>query len=255
MGELEPTRRFSNRVDAYIRYRPRYPEAVLPFLADACGYSPATVIADAGSGTGILAELFLRNGNQVLGIEPNEAMREAAERLLAGYPGFRSVTGTAEATTLPDDSVDLVTAGQAFHWFDPDLTKMEFRRILRPGGYVALLWNSRQIDTTPFLRAYEELLQTYALDYREVSHKYAGEEILAAFFSPGSPQNARFKNEQRFDLAGLRGRLLSSSYAPLAGHPRHVPMLVRLEEIFTEHEQGGKVNFLYDTEVFVGRLN
>ncbi len=255
MSELEPTRRFSNRVDAYIRYRPRYPEAILPFLADACGYSSATVIADVGSGTGILAEMFLKNGNLVSGIEPNEAMRGAAERMLAGYPGFQSVTGTAEVTNLPDKSVDLVTAGQAFHWFDPDLAKMEFRRILRPGGYVALLWNSRQIETTPFLRAYEELLQTYALDYREVSHKYAGAEILGAFFSPGSPQYARFKNEQRFDLAGLQGRLLSSSYAPLAGHPRHAPMLARLEEIFAEHEEGGEVNFLYDTEVFIGQLN
>ncbi len=155
---------------------------------------------------------------------------------------------------MPVKSVDLVTAGQAFHWFDPALAKREFRRILRPGGNVVLLWNSRQLDTTPFLRAYEELLQTYALDYREVSQKNDGEEVLVAFFAPAEPRVARYKNEQRFDLEGLQGRLLSSSYAPLAGHPRNAPMLARLREIFTEHQAGGEVIFLYDTEVFVGKV-
>ncbi len=252
--ELDPTRRFSDRVDDYVQYRPGYPEAILPFLAEVCGYSPRSVIADVGSGTGILSALFLRQGNQVYGVEPNAEMRAAGERLLVGYAGFTSVDGTAEATTLPESCVDLVTAGQAFHWFHPGRAKAEFRRILRRGGYTALIWNSRQTGATSFMRAYDELLQAYALDYAQVSQRNSGEEIFQAFFAPDGFQAGRFDNEQRFDLPGLRGRLLSSSYAPLAGHPRHAPMLARLEEIFAAYQEGGEVIFVYETEVFAGQV-
>ena len=143
MSEKDPTRRFTNRVANYARYRPGYPPAVLTCLRDECGLSPGSTVADVGSGTGILTELFLANGNHVYAVEPNEAMRQAAELSLAHYPGFTSVDGRAEATTLADDSVDFVTAGQAFHWFDAAASRVEFNRILRPGGYTALVWNAR----------------------------------------------------------------------------------------------------------------
>ena len=144
--------RFSDRVADYVRTRPGYPTAVLDILGTETGLNPATVVADVGAGTGLSAELFLRNGNTVFGVEPNREMREAAESLLAGYANFHSVAGSAESTTLPDASVDLIVAGQAFHWFDVPRARAEFRRILRPDGVVVLMWNTRRLDTTPFLR-------------------------------------------------------------------------------------------------------
>ena len=115
---LDPTKRFSNRVENYLKYRPRYPAAIIPLLESECGLTPETLVADVGSGTGFLTELFLKHGNRVLGVEPNAEMRSAGERLLAKYPTFCSVNAMAEATTLADSSIDLIIAGQAFHWFD-----------------------------------------------------------------------------------------------------------------------------------------
>ena len=249
----DPTARFSDRVADYIRFRPGYPDELVATLQREGGVGRDAVVADVGSGTGISTELFLRNGYEVYAVEPNREMREAAERWLGVDPHFHSVEGRAEATTLPSGSVDLVVAGQAFHWFDQERAREEFRRLLRSGdGLVALFWNSRRTDT-PFLTAYEELLFEYAIDYRQVNHRNIGPELLASFFR-GEYETRRFPTEQPFDLAGLRGRLLSSSYAPAPGHPLHAPMLARLEEIFGAHQAGGRVHFLYDTELFYGPL-
>ena len=149
----DPTQRFTSRVEHYVRYRPSYPRDLLDLLETRCGLSSASVVADVGSGTGILSELFLENGNRVIGIEPNKEMREAAERRLRRHPRFTSVAGTAEATTLDDASADFVAAGQAFHWFDPERARTEFSRILKPGGWVVLAWNLRRKEATPFLPA------------------------------------------------------------------------------------------------------
>src|SRR6476469_8499971 len=140
----DSTKRFSSRVENYIKYRPSYPPTVIDILTEHCQLTPAAVMADIGSGTGLLTELFLKHGNRVFGVEPNRAMREAGERLLAGYSNFTSVDGVAEATTLPDHSVAFVTAGQAFHWFDVAKTRQEFIRILQPQGWAVLVWNVRQ---------------------------------------------------------------------------------------------------------------
>jgi SAM-dependent methyltransferase len=250
---MDSTERFSDRVENYVRYRPRYPEEVIRTLVAETGLVPESVIADIGSGTGISAELFLRHGNPVYGVEPNEAMRTAAERLLAAYPGFDSVNGTAEATTLPSDSIDHVVAGQAFHWFDPERARAEFTRILRPDGWVVLIWNTRLTDVSPFLRAYEDLLLEYGTDYRQIDHRHVDAERLRAFFR-GDFHSRSFPNRQGFDAEGLRGRLLSSSYAPNAGHPRYPPMLAALERIFHDHREDGRVWFEYRTELFFGRL-
>ena len=248
----DPTQRFSDRVADYVRYRPGYPPGVLEALRDRAGLDASTVVADVGSGTGISAELFLRNGNAVFGVEPNAEMRAAAERLLAGTGRFTSVNGTAEATTLPGASVGLVVAGQAFHWFRPAEARAEFARILRPGGYVALVWNVRRLGATPFLRDYEALLQRFGTDYREVSHRTVDVARLETFFSDEAFARDVFDNEQRFDLAGLTGRLLSSSYAPTARHPDHEPMLAELARLFEAHEAGGTVCLEYDTKVYIG---
>ncbi len=250
----DPTRRFSSRVANYVRYRPGYPPAIVDLLARACGLSRDSIVADVGSGTGLFAELFLQRGYSVLGVEPNREMRAAGERLLAGYAGFTSVDGAAEATTLGDASVDLVTAGQAFHWFDRPRARAEFARILRPPRWAALVWNERQSASTPFLAAYERLLLTYATDYAQVNHTQVDDAVIGTFFAPGGFTLATFPNRQTFDYAGLEGRLLSSSYAPEPGHPGYAPMLRELRAIFDAHQAGGAVAFIYDTKVYYGPI-
>lgn len=219
------------------------------------GLVPEHVIADVGSGTGLLSRLFVQNGNLVYGVEPNRAMAEVAEAELSASGRFRSAPGRAEATGLPGSSVDLVTAGQAFHWFSVPESRTEFRRILRPGGGVALVWNLRRLDGTPFLRDYEAFLHLWSTDYREVSAGYGSEEALRALFGAGGWREHRFDSAQHFDLAGLRGRLLSSSYTPKQGDPRREQMLAGLPALFAAHERSGQVAFEYDTRLFTGRLS
>ncbi|HEV2131391.1 MAG TPA: class I SAM-dependent methyltransferase [Longimicrobiaceae bacterium] len=249
----DPTQRFSDRVANYVRYRPGYPVGILQTLRAETGLSPVSIVADLGSGTGISAELFLREGCTVYAVEPNAEMRAAAEARLGGYPGFHSLAGTAEATRFPDRSVDLVTAGQAFHWFDLPRTRVECLRILRPGGWAALFWNVRRTGSTPFLRTYEELLLTYGTDYAQVRHDNIGPDALGEFFGPGGYRTAVFPNEQSFDLEGLKGRTLSASYTPAPGHPNHAPMLEALTRIFHAHQEEGRVRFEYDTEMLYGQ--
>lgn len=248
-AKLQPTQRFSDRVDNYVRFRPGYPPAVIQLLAQHCALAPYHVVADIGSGTGLLARLFLENGNRVAGVEPNAEMRTAAERLLAAYPGFTSVVGRAEATGLADAGVDFVAVGQAFHWFDRQAAGQEFVRILRPGGWIVLVWNSRQTHTTPFLASYEQLLRTYATDYVLVDHTNIGLADLQQVFGPDLRLSC-FENQQVFDYTGVEGRLLSSSYAPMPGQPSHREMLAELRRIFDAYQTDGQVQFRYTTEVY-----
>lgn len=249
-----PTERFSTRVENYVKYRPGYPQAVIDLLEGECGLSAASVIADVGSGTGILSEMFLKNGNTVYGVEPNREMREAGERLLRAYTNFRSVDGSAEATTLDAESVDFITAGQAFHWFDREKARSEFRRIQRPPGWTAFLWNERRTDTTAFLADYERMLIRYGTDYESVNHTNIDDRDIAEFFAPGRFRLKIFKTRQVFDFESLKGRLLSSSYVPEEGEPNYNLMLEELERIFREHEAMGEVAFEYDTKIYYGRL-
>jgi SAM-dependent methyltransferase len=250
----DPTRRFSDRVADYLRWRPSYPPGTVGFLVEQCGLTSDWVVADIGSGTGLLSRLFIDHGNRVFGVEPNREMRQAAEELFADSALFTSVAGSAEETTLATGSVELVAAGQAFHWFDPDRARAEFERILQTGGWVTLIWNDRRKASTPFLRDYEEMLLAWATDYREVDHTRIGSTELESFFGPGGVVTATFDNRQSFDFAGLRGRLLSSSYAPAAGHPSHEPMVEALRSIFASHQTDGEVTLEYDTRVYLGRL-
>jgi SAM-dependent methyltransferase len=248
----DPKRRFAGRVESYARYRPSYPWAVIELLETECGLAGDSIVADVGSGTGILSNLFLQNGNRVFGVEPNPEMRAAAEEYLRGQPRFTSIAGAAEATTLPDHSVDFVVAGQAFHWFDAERSREEFARILRPGGWVALLWNLRRKDATPFLAAYERLLQTYRTDRGAIEiwrqHRKMADSLFDTF------GRATFDNGQLLELDGLRGRLLSVSYVPAKGEPGSETMLRGAERIFAEHQTNGTVTIEYDTEVYYGRL-
>ena len=250
-----PTHRFSDRVDFYVRSRPGYPQALTEFLRDGLGLTPDRVVADIGSGTGLLTRMLLEMGQHVHAVEPNREMREAAEVLLGEHPGFESRDGSAEATGLADRGIDLVVAAQAFHWFDVELARQEFRRILAPGGQIALIWNRRKAAGTPFLEAYENMLLRYALDYRTVDHrKTAGPDVLARFFRTDRYGTAQFPNLQSLGWEGLKARLLSSSYTPLSGHPDHEPMMRELRRMFEESEQDGLVCLEYDTTIHHGRL-
>jgi SAM-dependent methyltransferase len=249
------TQRFTTRVDNYIKYRPHYPGAIIDLLEREYGLTTTAVVADIGSGTGMVAELFLRFGCPVYGVEPNDAMRAAGEQLLRSYDRFTSVAATAENTTLPDRSIDLITAGQAFHWFDVERTGKEWRRILKPHGYVTLIWNTRHTSGTPFGEAYEQMLRTYGTDYHEVNQQnpdHAPER--RAFFGGDAFALHMFRNQQVFDWNGVRGRLLSSSYTPEPGHPNYEPMVAELRRIFDQYNENGTVTFLYDTEVWVGQF-
>jgi len=253
MPASNATSRFSDRVENYVRYRPGYPPEVLRELKAECGLTPTRVVADIASGTGIWTRMLLENGNPVFGIEPNREMREAAERLLAAFPRFTSVAGTAEATMLADQSVDFVTAAQAAHWFDRERARREFVRILRPGGWLVLLWNERLTDSTTFLRDYERLLLTYGTDYQDIRHEHTT-SVINEFFDPEPFQERVFEMQQQFDYAGVEGRLLSSSYAPGREHPRQAPMLSELRRIFDACAVDGRVTFEYKTRLYFGRL-
>ena len=250
----DPTSRFSSRVADYVRFRPSYPAALIGKLEADCGFAPSWEVVDVGSGTGILSRLFLDQGNRVSAVEPNREMRLAAERLMADHPLFTSLEGRAETIPLRDGSVELVAAGQAFHWFEPEPARREFRRVLKPGGWVLLVWNERRKTSTPFLCAYEELLLEFATDYRQVDHSMLGIETIEAFFGQ-APGVVVFDNSQIFDLPGLTGRLLSSSYAPGPNHTDHRRMLEALREIFLAHRKEGRVTFEYDTRAYYGRLD
>jgi SAM-dependent methyltransferase len=213
------------------------------------------VIADIGSGTGISAKLFLDCGNVVYGVEPNQPMRSAAEHSFAGNSRFHSFDGTAENTTLANCSVDFVIAGQAFHWFDRATARAEFTRILRPGGHVALLWNTRRIESTPFLRDYEQLICDFASDYRQVDHRNIDEAKIRSFFAPSPFQYRRLENQQLLDGAGLIGRLASSSYMPSESHPKYAAMTAAVEQLFAQYAQSNQVAIEYDTELYFGQLD
>ena len=254
MTAKNSTTRFSSRIDDYVKYRPHYPVEIIDLLASKCDMTPESVIADIGSGTGILTQLFLDNGNPVIGVEPNKEMREAGEAYLAEYARFNSVDGTSEASRLPAKSADFIIVGQAFHWFDQVKTRAEFQRVVKDDGWVVLVWNDRRVDSTPFLRAYEALLQEFGTDYNEINHKNVQDKAVFTAFFGAPPSNAVFDNVQRFDFASLMGRLNSASYMPGRDNPRHAALSERAKEIFDAQQTDGEVAFEYDTRVYYGRM-
>jgi SAM-dependent methyltransferase len=255
MTFADAKQRFSSRVADYVRYRPGYPAELIPLLRRECGLSAQHVIADVGSGTGLLTRVFLENGNRVIGVEPNGEMRAAGDEFLASYEKFSSVNGSSEATTLDDGSVDFVTAAQAFHWFEPMGTRRDFVRILKPGGWVVIMWNDRRIGETAFGRAYEDLLVRYSTDYTKVKEAYPETHDMEQFFGEAKFQRFELPNFQDFDFEGLAGRLRSSSYAPREGDARFEPMMEALRELFDANQKSDKVRMDYTTQIYAGRLD
>ena len=250
----DPTQRFSDRAADYERYRPSYPGALIEHLRDRGALAQSSRVADIGSGTGISAALFVDAGCDVYAIEPNAAMRAAAERWLGECANFHSVGGRAEATTLGDASIDLAAAGTAFHWFEAGAARVEFARILRPAGCAALFWNVRGVDTD-FMRGYDELLRAYCDGYGgSIRRERTNESTLKAFFGSSAFERAAFANAQDLDFDGLRGRMLSSSFVPLPGHPQHAPLLDALRVLFDAHARNGHVTMHYDTRLYLGRI-
>jgi ubiquinone/menaquinone biosynthesis C-methylase UbiE len=246
--------RFSDRVDNYVKYRPHYPAELFDFLENENIISKNSIIADIGSGTGISAEPLLKHGYTVYGIEPNKEMREAAEKILSSFSNFKSINATAENTTLENNSINTIIAGQAFHWFDREKTKPEFKRILKANGQIVLMWNDRRTDTTDFLKVYEDFLQMFGTDYKEVNHKNTQDKKIFTEFFGGDFKEKTFYNFQDVDFAGLKGRVLSSSYMPGEGHKDYDFMINTLKKIFMRYQENGKVKLDYDTKIYYGPI-
>jgi len=247
----DSTGRFSTRVESYIRYRPGYPASLVPQLLAASGLDAGATVADIGSGTGIFSQRLLEQDCRVYAVEPNGPMREAAQALLGDNPQFISVDATAEHTGLDSDTIDLVTAAQAFHWFNNEATREEFRRILKAAGQVALIWNRR--DTRqPLQQAYDAILREFAPEYGKVNHMNLGLEEIAAFLDPAKIEQMNFDNSQRLDFASLLGRLKSSSYCPTEDSAQYIPLVTELLALFDHFAVDGHIDFGYDPQVFLG---
>ncbi|WP_201763437.1 class I SAM-dependent methyltransferase [Chengkuizengella marina] len=247
----DQVKRFSNRVENYVKYRPSYPKKVIDFLYNELGLKQISKIADVGSGTGIFSNLLLYRGSKVFSIEPNQEMRESAENALENYDNYFSINGSAEFTTLPDDSVDFIVSAQAFHWFDLQKTKEEFKRILKPNGKVVLIWNNRLTEESEFSIAYERILKKYANDYNEVNHQNIGHRELNSFFNNRGHKTFTCSNYQVFNFEQLKGRLLSSSYSPVPGESNYETIMEQLRDVFHLYNQNGQVTFHYNTEVLL----
>jgi SAM-dependent methyltransferase len=247
------TTRFSNRVEDYVKYRPGYPKDILNYLSTHFGLSSEKIIADIGSGTGISTEMFLAEGYTVFAVEPNKEMRDKATELLGHYALYHEVDGTAEATTLEDNSVDAIIAGQAFHWFQPQQTRLEFSRVLKKDGIVVLIWNER-LTASEFEVKYDELIIKHGKDYVQVDHRNISADRIEAFFNPSPFEYKVFANKQVFDFDGLKGRLLSSSYMPSANEEGYNEMIEDLQVLFDQYQEGGWITINYDTKVYTGSL-
>lgn len=250
--ERDSVQRFDDRVEDYARYRPGYPADIVSIAREHLGLPSGARIADVGSGTGKSSLPFLEAGFEVFGVEPNAAMRAAATSELRRRNLFHSVDGTAEAMPLDDDSVSLVVAGQAFHWFDQRQARREFQRVLQPDGGLMLMWNNRRTESSLFLMEYEKLLLDHCPDYVNVGNRHYEDIELEEFFG-GPFRSAVLRTQQRLDAQAFRGRLFSSSYTPASGDVRRA-LEAASRRLFEEHAVDGNVHFDYDTEVFYGRL-
>jgi SAM-dependent methyltransferase len=250
----EHIERFTGRVEDYERYRLRYPAAVIEMMVARCGLRREHLVADVGAGTGMLAELFLEHGNAVVAVEPNDEMRAACERLASAWPGLTVKKATAEATGLKDASVDFVAAGRAFHWFDPAKTAKEFRRILRPGGWVVIVNNGRVRDESPISVAYEGLLREHGTDYAAYQERYESDARVAAFFAGGELLREETRGEQRLTLEELVGQTQSLSVVPEPGHAKYEGMQAGLREFFAKWQVDGVVVMKTVCKVACGRF-
>jgi ubiquinone/menaquinone biosynthesis C-methylase UbiE len=251
---LETAERFTGRVDRYRQHRPRYPEAIVSLLQEKCGLTNRSTVADIAAGTGLLSEIFLAHDYEVVAVEPNDEMRAACGVLTEHFSRFRCLSGSAEATGLPASSSDLITVGQALHWFDLERARAEFVRILRPGGWCAVVYNERRMGGDAFHAGYETLLQDFGIDYAKVQRQHLTAERMQAFFAPATMRRAVFPNAQQFTLEALEGRIVSSSYMPTPEHPRYAAMQAAIRGFFQQHQKDNQVTLAYDCAVSYGQI-
>lgn len=251
---VNPTGRFSGRVEAYRRYRSRYPREIIPLLREKCGLTSESLVADIGAGTGMLAEIFLENGNSVYAVEPNAEMRAACAELAAQYPKLTCIDGTAEATRLPHHSADLIAVGRAFHWFDHDRCRPEFMRILRPGGWVVLAGQGPRRGKEPVQDDYQEILRVHGIDYSRLRERYNIKNAIRQFFAGGALHEAEFAGYEDLTYEGLEGHTLSLSVTPQPGHPGFPAMQDALKNYFEKYQRDGKVQLPMNCRVSMGQL-
>jgi len=250
-----PTERFSDRVADYVRYRPSYPKGVVDLIVARANISPESLIADIGCGTGIFATLLLETGASVVGIEPNEPMLQAAVSQLGSQSKFSTKHASAEQTGLADESIDAITAAQAFHWFDQPKARAEFRRILKPEGWVFLVWNERKSRGSKFSELYESALRDCSPEYALVGHRNTPDAEVLEWFENLTAEMATFSNAQAIDLEGFLGRAYSSSYVPAAGTREREAITERLTQVFYSCEVDGNIELKYETKVYLGQLS
>lgn len=237
---MSHTERFTGRAIAYQQYRLGYPAAeVMRILREWTGLTSSDTVADIGAGTGMLTELFLDNGNPTIAIEPNAEMRAACATQYGGHPNLTLIDAMAEATTLPDHTVDLIAAGRAFHWFDHARALPEFQRILKPGHWVAMVSIGRSKNDSPLSQAFESLLTTHGTDYRYVRDGYRVHDRLETLFPGGEIRQIAIAGEQELTLDALTGQAMSYSMTPLPGDPRHAAFMNALEEFFDRFSHNG----------------
>jgi len=241
--------RFSNRVSSYSKYRPSYPAESIECLFDGISFDSNFTVADVGAGTGILTELLLAKGVSVVAVEPNDAMRQYSDHCFNHLENYFSLSGSAEMTGLKTNSIDLITVAQAFHWFDTEEAKEEFRRILKSEGKIALIWNRRLFNGSDFMTQYEALLMSQIPEYNRVNHNNSSDALIGDFLGPGMKKFS-FENYQEFDLSGFKGRLQSSSYCPMKGEEGHKELMAEVEELFYTHARNNKVRFDYCTQIY-----
>lgn len=250
MRDMDTAERFSDRVEYYVKYRPNYPKAIIEFLEAEYGIEPSFEVADIGSGVGHSATLFTDYGCYVYGIEPNAEMYHTLIDRMKRVPNFSARMKTAANTDLDHSSVDMVVCGQAFHWFNERSAKTEFSRILKDDGLVILMWNSLPEDD-PFCEAYTDIVANYSIGYEEVVQQSKTDKISYLY---DSHEKTEFDNPHIYDLEGMKGRYMSSSYALLPEMSGYEDAMEALENVFDEFEVDGQIEFPYTCHVYHGRL-
>ncbi|KAB8126288.1 class I SAM-dependent methyltransferase [Gracilibacillus oryzae] len=246
--------KFTDKAEVYAKYRPSYPHEWIEYLVSETGINKNDIIADIGSGTGILSRVLLERGFTVIGVEPNDDMRTIADQTLKPDPRFISVKATAENTTLKDNSLDLITVAQAFHWFDMEQFRMECKRILKQDAKVALVWNSRD-RSADINKQSAEVCQKYCLNFKGFSGGMEETPIaFEQFYKDGKYDFKYFRNDLPFDLDGFLGRYLPASYAPKKTDKEYKPFITALTELFEKYSSNGKIVMPNITRSYLGKV-
>lgn len=251
---MDNTTKFSDKVEVYRQYRPSYPDAFVHYLFDEVGISQDACVADIGAGTGILTEILSEHVKTVYAIEPDRNMRIACMDTCGRSCAFVALEGRAESTGLPDQCLDFITVAQAFHWFEPHRTQLEFSRVLKPDGMVILVWNSRVPDA-PLTIAWDAVCRKHCPNFTGFSNdSVMSESQVHDFFRDGICETRQYPNNRLLDLASFLGTALSASYAPVFGQPAYDSFVTALTQLFWEHATGEKILVPMYTHSYVGRI-